>query len=236
MAPMTGSGLATSVAERVADVRARMAAAGGDPDAIRLVAVTKGFGSDVVGAARRAGLEDLGENYAQELLAKAAAAEASTDGSGPPGPLRWHFLGAPQRNKLARLAPVVALWQAVDRPAVIDRLSQLSPGAAILVQVNVIGDPAKAGCAPCEAPGLVERARAGGLEARGLMCVGPAGDPDLTRRAFARLAAEARVLEVDEVSMGMSDDFEIAVAEGSTMVRLGRALFGPRPGSTGVRR
>jgi PLP dependent protein len=232
---MTGPALVTTVAERVAEVRARMAAAGGDADRIRLVAVTKGFGADAVRAARGAGLEDLGENYAQELLAKAAAA-APTDGPGSLGPVRWHFLGAPQRNKLARLAPVVSLWQSVHRVAVIDRLARVSPGAAVLVQVNVVGDPAKEGCAPCETPGLIEAARAAGLQARGLMCVGPAGDRDATRRCFARLAALARALEVDDVSMGMSDDFEIAVAEGSTMVRLGRVLFGPRPGWTGVRR
>jgi pyridoxal phosphate enzyme (YggS family) len=218
------------VAERVALVRTRITAAGGDPDGIRLVAVTKGFGPEVVAVARQAGLDDLGENYAQELLVKAGAAPAG------PRPLRWHFLGAPQRNKIAGLAPVVTLWQAIARAEVVDRLAQVSPGAAVLVQVNVVGDPAKAGCEPATAPGLVERARRAGLDLRGLMCVGPAGDPDGARRGFARLAALARAVEVDELSMGMSDDYEAAVAEGSTMVRLGRVLFGPRPGSTSVQR
>lgn len=218
------------MAARLAEVRARMEAAGGDLGRIRLVAVTKGFGPEVVAVARQAGLEDLGENYAQELLAKAEAARAVG------GPLRWHFLGAPQRNKIARLAPVVSLWQGVDRSAAVDRLAQVRPGAALLVQVNVVGDPAKAGCTPADAPRLVERARRAGLDARGLMCVGPVGDPDGARRCFAQLAAQARTLGLDELSMGMSDDFEVAVAEGSTMVRLGRFLFGPRPGPTGVQR
>jgi pyridoxal phosphate enzyme (YggS family) len=219
------------VAERVALVWARIVSAGGDPDGIRLVAVTKGFGPEVVDIARRVGLEDLGENYAQELLVKAAAAAAAG-----PGPLRWHFLGAPQRNKMAGLAPVVTLWQAVERAGVIDRLARVGPGAALLVQVNVVWDPAKAGCPPADAPGLVERARQAGLQVRGLMCVGPAGDPDGARRCFARLAGLARAIEVEELSMGMSDDYEAAAAEGSTMVRLGRVLFGPRPGSASVQR
>jgi PLP dependent protein len=221
------------VGERIGAVRARIAAAGGDPGRVRVVAVTKGFGNDVIEAARRAGLEDLGENYAQELVAKAEVAATHPVG---PRPVRWHFLGSPQRNKMAALAPLVALWQGIDRAAVVDRLARLRPAAPILVQVNVTGDPAKAGCAVDEAPGLVERARRAGLDARGLMCVGPAGDPVGTRRCFAALAAQARAIGVDEVSMGMSDDFEVAVAEGSTMVRLGRVLFGPRPGPTGVRR
>jgi uncharacterized pyridoxal phosphate-containing UPF0001 family protein len=140
-------------------------------------------------------------------------------------PVRWHFLGSPQRNKIPRLAPLVALWQGIDRVAAIDRLADVRPGAAILVQVNVVGDPAKAGCAPDGAGTLVDHARDAGLDVRGLMCVGPAGDPDGTR-----------TVEVGEVSMGMSDDFEAAVAAGSTMVRLGRVLFGPRPGRADVRR
>ncbi len=227
MAAVTVSHPAAALEAALRDVRARIAAAAGDPGRVRVVAVTKGFGADVVGSARRAGLDELGENYAQELLAKAAAAG--------PGP-RWHFLGAPQRNKIARLAPLVHLWQGIDRPEVVDRLAAVRPGAAVLVQVNVVGDPGKAGCAVGETAALAGRARDAGLDLRGLMCVGPAGDPDGSRRAFAALARLARSVEVDEVSMGMSDDFEAAVAEGSTMVRLGRILFGPRPGRTGVRR
>jgi pyridoxal phosphate enzyme (YggS family) len=229
VAPVTVASPGSSVVARLEQVRARIAAAGGDPARIRLVAVTKGFGPDVVRAARCAGLDDIGENYAQELLGKAAALHDDP-------PPNWHFLGAPQRNKIARLAPLVALWQGIDRAAVIDRLAAVRPGAALLVQVNVVGDPGKAGCSVDEAAPLVERARAAGLDARGLMCVGPAGDPDGTRRGFAALSSLAATVGVEEVSMGMSDDFEVAVAEGSTMLRLGRVLFGPRPGPPRVRR
>jgi pyridoxal phosphate enzyme (YggS family) len=215
---------------RLDEVRSRIEAAGPSGD-VRIVAVTKGFGVDVVDLAQRAGIDDIGENYAQELFTKAA--EVGADRAVP---VRWHFLGSPQRNKIPRLAPLVALWQGIDRVAAIDRLADVRPGAAILVQVNVVGDPAKAGCAPDGAGTLVDHARDAGLDVRGLMCVGPAGDPDGTRLAFASLADLARTVEVGEVSMGMSDDFEAAVAAGSTMVRLGRVLFGPRPGRADVRR
>ena len=210
----------SEVAEALEAVRSRIAAVG-DVAAVRVVAVTKGFGPDAVIAAAAAGCSDIGENYAQELLAKC--------GSGPAG-TRWHFLGAPQRNKILPLAPVVHLWQAVDRAVVIDRLAAVAPGASLLVQVNVLGDPRRAGCAPQQAPALVDAARSGGLDLRGLMTVAPAGDPEGAERVFATLARLGRSLEVAELSMGMTDDYEAAVAAGSTMVRLGRALFGPRPG------
>lgn len=209
-----------AVVEALEAVRARMATVG-DPAAVRVVAVTKGFGPDALAAAAAAGVPDVGENYAQELLAKATSAPAAT---------RWHFLGAAQRNKIPRLAPLVHLWQAVDREPVVQRLATVAPGASLLVQVNFTGDPRKAGCTPREAPALVESARCLGLDLRGLMTVAPAGDPEGAERVFASLAGLGRSLEVEELSMGMTDDYVAAVAAGSTMVRLGRALFGPRPG------
>jgi pyridoxal phosphate enzyme (YggS family) len=227
--------------DQIAAVRARIASAGGSPEAVTVVAVTKGFGPDAVVASLDAGLADIGENYAQELLAKASALSSETGHDHEPGgsPVvapRWHFLGTPQRNKMARLAPLVALWQGIDRRSVIDRLAVVDPDAALLVQVNVVDDPAKGGCPIDEVAGLVDHARQLGLEVRGLMCVGPVGDVDGAKRAFARLAQLGDDNKVDELSMGMSDDFEAAVAEGATMVRLGRALFGPRPSGDRVRR
>jgi pyridoxal phosphate enzyme (YggS family) len=215
-----------ALGEALATVRSRIAAAGADPDRIRIVAVTKGFGRSAVRAALHAGLTDLGENYPQELAAKAAWAPEA----------RWHLIGPPQRNKIRRLAPLVALWQAVERVEVVERLASLAPAAAILVQVNATGEAGKAGCTPEQAADLVGSARRLRLDVRGLMCVGAAGDPDGTQRAFRRVASLAEDLGVEERSMGMSDDLEIAVGEGSTMLRLGRALFGPRPGRAGVRR
>src|SRR4051812_15061530 len=122
---------AEAVAERVGVVRRRIEAAGGDPEAVTIVAVTKGVGAGVPRAARDAGLVDVGENYAQELLAKAA----DVDG------LRWHFVGRLQRNKIKELARAVHLWHTVDRPSVADGLGARCPGAAVLVQVNASGEP-----------------------------------------------------------------------------------------------
>jgi uncharacterized pyridoxal phosphate-containing UPF0001 family protein len=232
--------------DRIATIRARIASAGGSPEAVTVVAVTKGFGPEAVVASLDAGLADIGENYAQELFAKAEALSAEApraplgdhDGGPPVAAVapRWHFLGTPQRNKMARLAPLVTLWQGMDRRSAIDRLAAVDPGAALLVQVNVVGDPAKGGCAIQDVAGLVDHARRLGLDVRGLMCVGPGGDADGAKRGFARLARLGEDNKVDQLSMGMSDDFEVAVAEGATMIRLGRALFGPRPSGDRVRR
>ena len=207
------------VAERLEGVRARVASASGGRQ-VRIVAVTKGFGADAVVTAVACGVSDLGENYAQELLAKAPKA---------PGGVQWHFLGAIQTNKVARLAPVVAAWHALDRRAAVDALARHRPGAEVFVEVNVTGDPAKHGVHPAATPKLVDYSRDRGLDVRGLMAVGAYADKAGSRAAFARLAGLARKLGLAELSMGMSDDFEEAVAEGATTVRLGRALFGPRP-------
>jgi uncharacterized pyridoxal phosphate-containing UPF0001 family protein len=198
----------------LAEVRARTG------DDVTVVAVTKGFGPDAVHAALDAGIADIGENYAQELLVKAAAAPA-------PGLARWHFLGHVQRNKVRGLAPHVALWQSVDRAGVVP------PEAHALVQVNLSGLAARNGCTWDEAPVLVERLGQAGVDVQGVMGVAGPGDP---RPQFRRLRALAESLGLPVVSMGMSGDYEIAAEEGSTMVRLGTVLFGPRPNPEGLRR
>jgi uncharacterized pyridoxal phosphate-containing UPF0001 family protein len=200
-----------AVAQRVAEVRARTG------DDVTVVAVTKGFGADAVQAALDAGIADIGENYAQELLAKAAA--------GPQA--RWHFLGHVQRNKVGRLAPHVELWQSIDRTGVVPA------GARALVQVNLSGLAQRNGCGWDEAPDVAERLGQEGVDVQGVMGVAGPGDP---RPQFRRLRALADELDLPVVSMGMSGDYEIAVEEGSTMVRLGTVLFGPRPNPEGLRR
>jgi pyridoxal phosphate enzyme (YggS family) len=218
---------ADTVASRLAGVRRRVAQAGGDPDHVRIVAVTKGFGPEAVDAAVTVGLRDVGENYAQELLAKAenGAAEA-----------RWHFLGPVQRNKVRRLAPVVMSWHAIDRITAARSVAEASPGAEMMVQVNVIGAPSKPGCRPEDVDDLVTGCRRLPLDVSGLMAVGPAGDVEGTRKCFRWLADRAGRLGLRELSMGMSDDYEIAIAEGATTLRLGRVIFGPRPGRATVQR
>ncbi len=221
----------TEVADRVAAVRDRIAAAGRGPDEVTLVAVTKGFGPEAVKAAAAAGIADEGENYAQELAAKADAVDA-----------RWHFLGHVQRNKVRSIASLVHLWQGVDRVAAGEEIAKRAPGAHVLVQVRLAdGDgngvgPGRNGCAPEEVPALVERLDELGLEVRGLMAVGPPGPPELARPGFRALSALADRLGLVERSMGMTDDLDVAVEEGSTMVRVGRGLFGARPVATTMRR
>jgi pyridoxal phosphate enzyme (YggS family) len=210
------------IAERVAAVLGRIAgaarAAGRDPAAVRLVAATKTQPVDAIAPVLEAGVLDVGENRAQELVAKAPALADRTP--------TWHFIGRLQRNKINQLAPWVAWWQSVDRPELVEALAARVPGARILVEVNIAAEPQKGGCAPAEAGRIVDRARASGLAVEGLMTVAPAtGDP---RGHFAALRELAGTLEVAELSMGMSGDFEAAVAEGATMVRVGSALFGPR--------
>jgi pyridoxal phosphate enzyme (YggS family) len=205
------------VAERVAAVRERIAGAGGG--GVTLVAVTKGFGPEVVAAALAAGVADIGESYAQELASKAEVVD----------PPRWHFVGRLQANKVRALAGTVDLWQSVDRPRVVDELARRAPGAKVLVQVDVTGEPSKGGCPPADVPALVERAATAGLEPRGLMAVGPLGPPEEARSGFRALVALADRLGLPERSIGMSGDLEVAVQEGATMVRVGTALFGPRP-------
>lgn len=212
-----------TIAERAAGVRDRIARAGGDPSAVTLVAVTKGFPGDVALAAAEAGLADLGENYAQELLAKVATVDAAGRHT------RWHFLGNLQRNKVRALAPHVALWQSVDRASLGAEIAKRAPGASVLVQVNLSGEAQKGGCSRQDAPALVEALGAAGLDVRGLMGVAPAGPPESAREGFRWLRSTVDRLGLRVCSMGMSGDLEVAVQEGSTMVRVGTSLFGARP-------
>jgi len=211
-----------SVTAGLATVRNRIATAGGDPDRVTVVAVTKGFGPEAPRAAIEAGIVHLGENYAQELVAKAAVI-------GEEAAPVWHFIGGLQRNKVRLLAPHVGLWETIDRVSLGAEVAQRAPGAAVLVQVNISGEAAKSGCLPADAADLVATLRDQGLAVRGLMGVAAAGDLDRARAQFGGLAELASALDLAELSMGMSADLEAAVAEGATIVRVGTALFGPRP-------
>jgi len=218
------TGPSGDVAAHVADVRSRIAAAaaraGRDAGEVTLVAATKTVEPARVQEIVDAGVTDLGENRAQELLAKTSVAAET------PAEVRWHFLGRLQRNKVRALAPWVACWQSVDRPELGAEIARRAAGARVLVEVNLGVEPQKGGCAPESLPGLIDGLRAAGLSVEGLMAVPPRGnDP---RRWFAALREHGQALGLRELSMGMTDDFEVAVEEGATMVRVGRALFGAR--------
>jgi pyridoxal phosphate enzyme (YggS family) len=215
----------TDIADSVAVVRARIEdaarRAGRDPSTVRIVAATKTVPAARIVEAMHAGIADVGENRAQELLVKAVDLESRH--------LQpcWHFVGPLQRNKVRALTPWIDLWQTVDRDVLGLEISRRAPGARVLVEVNLAGEPQKAGCAPADAPALVDQLREQGLDVRGLMTVPPAHEDP--RPWFGALRSLAARLSLPELSMGMTDDFDVAVEEGATMVRIGRALFGARP-------
>jgi pyridoxal phosphate enzyme (YggS family) len=214
------------------EVRARIAHAarnaGRAPDDVRLVAVSKEHPPAAVAQALDAGQVDFGENRAQELLAKAELLDAHV-----PRPC-WHFVGRLQRNKVRLVAPHVVWWHSIDRAELGTELARFAPGARVLVQVNVAGEPQKGGCAPADVDALVDRLRADRLEVCGLMTVPPEhADP---RPHFAALRSLGERLGLRELSMGMTADFEVAIGEGATIVRVGSAVFGPRRSTGDLRR
>jgi len=206
------------VAERVAEIRRRIAEL--TDRRVALVAVTKANSGAAWDLAAAAGCDAIAENYAQELAAKAGEVRA---------PLPVHFIGRIQSNKVRSVSGLVDVWQSVDRASVAGEIARRAPSATVFVQVNLAGEATKGGCAPAEVEQLVAAMRAMGLVVAGAMTVGPT-DPSVPARraAFRALTSIADDLGLAERSMGMSDDFEDAVAEGSTMVRVGSALFGPR--------
>jgi len=219
-------------AERLAAVRARIEAAAGragrDPATVRLIGASKTVPLGVLAGAVRAGLSDLGENRVQEAEAKAPLLRADlTDGAGP----TWHLIGHLQSNK-ARKAIALFDWiHSVDSPRLADALDRIAAESGrtphVLVEVNTSGEASKEGVLPEDAPALIAHvAGLASLRLAGLMTIGPlAGDPRPAFRLLRRLRDTAGLVEL---SMGMSGDFEAAIEEGATMVRVGSALFGAR--------
>lgn len=224
------------VAAALDDVRERIAKAcsraGRDPDEVALIAVSKAHPVDAVRAAHAAGLRVFGENYAQELAEKATALADLED-------IRWRFIGHLQRNKIKLVERAHATVDTVDSvrlaQAISARAARQNAIVELLLQVNVGGEAQKSGCAPDEVPALVDEVRAlPNVELRGLMTVAPhCDDPDDARPVFAALRELASKQGLPELSMGMTHDLEAAVLEGATMVRIGTALFGPRPAPGG---
>lgn len=211
---------ASLVAEQLAALRRRIADAGGRE--VRLVGVTKTLGPESWSIARTLGIDAVGENYAQEVAVKAAAVPISER---PP----VHFIGHLQANKVRLLARIVDVWQSVDRLSLVQEIVKRQSNPVILIQVNTTGEEGKFGCRPEEVANLVASARDVGCVVDGLMTMGPT-DQDVarTRAAFGMLRGLADEVGVRERSMGMSGDLELAIEAGSTMVRVGSALFGER--------
>jgi len=218
--------------DRLADVRARLDDAirrGGHGQAVTIVAVTKTYGPEAPQAAWEAGLRDVGENKVQEALAKIPKVDA---------PLRWHLIGHLQRNKVKQVDPF-HLVHSMDSARLADALArhgvERGRPVEVLVQVNVSGEETKGGYQPSMIEQEAGRlAGAEGLRGRGVMTMAPFdANPDTLRTVFGGARRCAEVLRsaghpATELSMGMSGDYEVAVEEGATMVRLGTVLFGAR--------
>lgn len=222
------------IAESLAAVRLNIdeaaSGAGRDPSEVTLVAVSKTFPPEAVAAAMEAGHCDFGENRVQELVAKHAAVD--------PMP-RWHFVGRLQRNKVRQVLSTGALIHSVDRLELAREIDTRAPGPVkVLIEVNVSGEEQKGGVEPGELRRLIEGVlELPNLELAGLMTMArKSGDPELSRPAFRELARLRDVMaeaysspRIHHLSMGMSQDYRVAVEEGATMVRVGEAIFGPRP-------
>ncbi len=226
-----------SIAERLAEVReeirAAALAAGRDPEKVRLVAVSKTRPASDVIDAFRAGQVIFGENYVQELRAKAPEVDE---------PVEWHFIGHLQSNKVRQIAGLVSMIHSVDRLSLAEEVSRqwgrLSLSCDVLVQVNISGEITKSGTTAEDALQLVrDIAKLPNLRIRGLMTMPPFfDDPEASRPYFAGLRHLAELIgskdipgvEMKELSMGMSGDFAAAIGEGATLVRVGTAIFGER--------
>jgi len=207
----------------VESVRQRIAAAcecaGRDPQSVRLIAISKGHTIDEIKSVANLGVADFGENRLQEAIPKLEAVENVT----------WHFVGHVQSNKAARIAELFEYVHSVDS----DKAAQRMSGTNVLIEVDFTDIEGRAGVKPPEVARLVEVLQEAGAPPLGLMTVAPQDDAG-ARQCFASLrdlrdhVREETKLELPELSMGMSDDFEVAIEEGATMVRIGRALFGDR--------
>jgi hypothetical protein len=214
-----------SVRERIERACGR---AGRDPSSVQLIAVSKGHSEEAIRAAYSAGMRVFGENYAQELAAKASALGDLPD-------IRWRFIGHLQRNKIKLIERARATVDTVDSVRLAEAISTRAAASGraveVLLQVNVGDEAQKSGCRPEEVPQLVEAVRAlPSVSLRGLMTVAPhLDDLEAIRPFFAKLRELAEAHSLPELSMGMTHDLEPAVEEGATILRIGTAIFGPRP-------
>jgi len=207
-----------------ARVRAACQRAGRDRSDVTLVAVTKTFAAEAVTAAIAAGASDVGENKVQEGRDKKALAQ---------GQARWHLIGHLQSNKAKDAVRIFDVIQTIDTVSLAEKVAKAAAAAGkrqeILLEVNIGREPQKAGAQPADIEALAASvSRIDALSLTGLMMIPPAGDEKSTRAYFGRLRTMRDALGLRHLSMGMTDDFESALEEGATIIRVGRAIFGSR--------
>lgn len=210
------------VIDRAGRLRERIAVLGGDR--VEILAVTKGFGSWAIKLASECNFENVGESYAQELSGKWSELSHAERAD-----VNVHFIGKMQTNKVRKVSSIVKVWQTVDRPSLINELSKRCPNASVMVQIKLVRNESQGGCQIAEASGLINMARSAGLDVAGLMAIGPQAEAATIRTAYKDIVALADEWGLKHRSIGMSNDLDIAIECGSTMVRIGTALFGDRP-------
>ncbi len=213
------------VESQLARIVSACSVAGRDPSEVTLIAVSKTHNATAVESVRACGLEDFGESYVNDWKSKRDSV----------GPVRWHFIGHLQSNKVKDVCGHVACLHSVDRKSLIRALAKAGKKQDVMIQVNVSADSAKSGCTPAELPELLGAVSATpNLRAVGLMTIGALVDDAEQARPYFRALRElrdeylAQYPELQSLSMGMSQDLEVAVEEGATHVRVGTAIFGPR--------
>jgi len=220
-----------TVAERLPEIREHMRQAclkaHRDPQGVTLIAVSKGQTAESIRQAYDAGQRDFGENYAQEFVSKQQQLKSLSD-------IRWHFIGSLQRNKVKLVLPLVTMIHSIDSVRLAEEVGKqaqrLERTLRVLIQVNTGDEPQKGGCSLQEALRLAQHiSPLSGLNLCGMMTVPPAADAAEESRVYFRTLRElCGQLNLEHLSMGMSHDYEVAIEEGSTFVRIGTSLFGPR--------
>ena len=186
---------------------------------VNLIAVTKGFTHEEVNVATELGVKNFGENYAQELLAKNPLVDAE---------ISWHYIGQLQSNKIKKISHLVDVWHSVTSLKLAREIHKRNDQAQILLQVSLMGPSNTKGFEVEQLPQLISQLRDMNIDISGLMTMGVPGDMVATRVVFKELRRLADTFELPECSMGMSDDFEIALESGASMIRVGSAIFGNR--------
>jgi len=186
---------------------------------VTLIGVTKGFTHEEVNIASKLGIKNFGENYAQELLTKYPLVDSG---------INWHYIGQLQSNKIRKIAHLIDVWHSVTSLKLAREIHKRNNKAQILLQVSLMGPSNTKGFEVQELPDVVDELRAENIGISGLMTMGVPNDLVATRSVFEKLRQLADTYELPECSMGMSDDFEVALESGSSMIRVGSAIFGNR--------